>query len=276
MTSSKDRYHILLLEDNSARRAELEKLLTSAGYRVKATGSTEKALDFVRDGIDCVITGIISGDVSKIDVMKHWNHYFPKTPLPTIHETKSIDSLVEMVRLEGIEQTQDMEGAQLLLARLMQLVQACQKDNPPELFRESGGSRYGIIGHTPSMQKIFELIKRSAEVFSNVLILGESGTGKELVAQAIHKNSPRSAGPYIAMNCAAIPKALVESELFGYEKGAFTGASGSRIGRFEAADGGTLFIDEIGDCPLPIQAKLLRVLENRVITPLGGASRRKS
>jgi DNA-binding NtrC family response regulator len=117
---------------------------------------------------------------------------------------------------------------------------------------------------------VFELIRRSAQAFSTVLILGESGTGKELVAAAIHQNSPRRDGPFIAVNCAAMPATLVESELFGHEKGAFTGATDRRMGRFEQASGGTLFIDEIGDFEVALQVKLLRVLEARTITPVGG------
>jgi DNA-binding NtrC family response regulator len=120
------------------------------------------------------------------------------------------------------------------------------------------------------MQRVFELIKRSAQAFSTVLVLGESGTGKELVAQAIHQNSPRRDGPFVAVNCAAMPATLVESELFGHEKGSFTGATERRMGRFEQANGGTLFIDEIGDFEVALQVKLLRVMENRTFTPVGG------
>jgi two-component system NtrC family response regulator/two-component system response regulator HydG len=128
-----------------------------------------------------------------------------------------------------------------------------------------------IIGGSPSMQRIFDLIRRSSQAFSTVLILGESGTGKELVAEAIHQNSPRRKGPFVAVNCAAMPATLVESELFGHEKGSFTGAIERRTGRFEAAQGGTLFIDEIGDFDISLQVKLLRVLEARAVTPVGGS-----
>jgi two-component system response regulator AtoC len=127
----------------------------------------------------------------------------------------------------------------------------------------------GIIGQSPAMQHVFHLIERSARVNSTVLILGESGTGKDLVAQAIHRNSPRRQGPFVAFNCAAMPATLVESELFGHEKGAFTGALERRIGRFESASNGTLFIDEIGEFEMGLQVKLLRVLENRVLSPVG-------
>lgn len=127
-----------------------------------------------------------------------------------------------------------------------------------------------ISSRSPSMEKVLRLIERASKVSATVLIVGESGTGKDVAANTIHRCSARRDGPFVAINCAAIPETLVEAELFGYEKGAFTGASGSRVGRFQAAEGGSLFIDEIGDLPLTLQAKLLRVLETRVVTPLGG------
>ena len=128
----------------------------------------------------------------------------------------------------------------------------------------------GLIGSSPAMQKIYKLVGQVARSDAAVLLIGESGTGKELVARAIYANSPRAARPYVAINCAAIPDALLESELFGHERGAFTGALTQRIGKFERADGGTIFLDEIGDMPLPLQAKLLRVLQNGEFQRVGG------
>lgn len=127
-----------------------------------------------------------------------------------------------------------------------------------------------ISSRSPSMEQVLRLTECASKVNATVLIVGESGTGKDVVANTIHNCSARRSGPFVAINCAAIPETLVEAELFGYEKGAFTGASGSRVGRFQAAEGGSLFIDEIGDLPATLQAKLLRVLETRVVTPLGG------
>ncbi len=140
-----------------------------------------------------------------------------------------------------------------------------------QLLEEQGNQNvfHGLIGGSDAMLAVFDQIQRVAETDATVLITGESGTGKELVAEAIHNNSSRRGGPYTAVNMAAIPETLVESELFGHVKGAFTGAGGNRMGRFEAADGGTIFIDEIGDLELTSQAKLLRVLEDRHITPIG-------
>ena len=140
------------------------------------------------------------------------------------------------------------------------------------------GSKFGlnqIVGQSKQMKDVFARIQRAAPVDSTVLVLGESGTGKELVAQALHHNSPRKKGPFVAVNCAAVPATLVESELFGHVRGAFTGATDKRMGRFEQADAGTLFIDEIGDFELGLQAKLLRVLETMTLSPVGGHEDRK-
>ena len=264
---------ILVIEDNPTERAAMERLLTQAGYNVKVTDSIEKALDFVDQGIDGIVAGVIAGDISGLDLMAHWRTYFPETPLPLVRETQSVDELVQAINAGHHHGMDNLVDARLMLTRLMGLVQACQANaksagaaDEPEL----DGTKDGMLGHSSAMKNVFRLIARSSQAFSTVLILGESGTGKDLAAQAIHRNSPRSAGAFIALNCAAMPESLVESELFGYEKGAFTGAAGTRVGRFEAASGGTLFIDEIGDCSLPLQAKLLRVLENRIVTPLGG------
>ena len=260
---------ILVIEDNPTQRAALERLLSHAGYNVKTTDSAEKALSYVGEGIDCVVAGVISGDISRLDMIKHWRNYFPDTPLPLIHETQSVKSLIETINTDAFDDIKNISDAKLMLTRLMELVRACQKEHKVAIPDISDGLKDHIIGQQV-MREVFDLIARSAQAFSTVLILGESGTGKDLVAQAIHRNSQRKAGPFIALNCAAMPETLVESELFGYDKGAFSGSVGARIGRFEAASGGTLFIDEIGDCALSLQAKLLRILENRVVTPLGG------
>jgi two-component system response regulator AtoC len=157
-------------------------------------------------------------------------------------------------------------------------VETLQKDKEIDNLRRRLDQKFGldqIVGQSKLMKDVFAKIQRAAPVDSTVLILGESGTGKELVAQALHHNSPRKKGPFVAVNCAAVPATLVESELFGHVRGAFTGATDRRVGRFEQADGGTLFIDEIGDFELGLQAKLLRVLETLTVTPVGGHEDRK-
>src|SRR5204863_2313191 len=165
-----------------------------------------------------------------------------------------------------------------LILLIRRAIESLQKDKEIDNLRRRLDQQFGldqIIGQSKQMKDVFAKIQRAAPVDSTVLILGESGTGKELVAQALHHNSPRKKGPFVAVNCAAVPATLVESELFGHVRGAFTGATDKRMGRFEQADGGTLFIDEIGDFELPLQAKLLRVLETMTITPVGGHEDRK-
>ena len=272
--TSPDQYEILVIEDNPTQRSALEQVLTEAGYNVKTTNSVEKALNFVQEGIDCVVAGVVSGDISRLDIVKQWKKHFPDTPLPVIKESQSVMSLLEMVstgRLGDKDGIETITEAKHLLQKLMQLVHACQQDQKiKDIAFPADGTSDGLIGATPIMKSIMQRIHRSSAAQSTVLVTGESGTGKDLAARAIHRHSARKDGPFIAINCAAMPEALVESELFGYDKGAFTGALDKRIGRFEAAHNGTLFIDEIGDCALPVQAKLLRILENRIVTPLGG------
>src|SRR5213076_574668 len=169
----------------------------------------------------------------------------------------------------------NMEELSLLIRRA---IETLQKDKELDNLRRRLDQKFGldkIVGESPQMKDVFAKIQRAAPVDSTVLILGESGTGKELVAQALHHNSPRKKNPFVAVNCAAVPATLVESELFGHVRGAFTGATDKRVGRFEQADGGTLFIDEIGDFDLGLQAKLLRVLETLTLTPVGGHEDRK-
>jgi DNA-binding NtrC family response regulator len=169
----------------------------------------------------------------------------------------------------------NLEELSLLIRRA---IEVNQKDRELDNLRRRLDQKFGldqIVGQSRQMKDVFARIQRAAPVDSTVLILGESGTGKELVAQALHHNSLRKKGPFVAVNCAAVPATLVESELFGHVRGAFTGATDRRIGRFEQADSGTLFIDEIGDFELGLQAKLLRVLETLTLTPVGGHEDRK-
>src|ERR687895_466748 len=165
-----------------------------------------------------------------------------------------------------------------LVLLIRRALETMSKDKEIDNLRRRLDQKFGldqIVGQSKLMKDVFAKIHKAAPVDSTVLILGESGTGKELVAQALHHNSPRKKGPFVAVNCAAVPATLVESELFGHVRGAFTGATDRRMGRFEQADGGTLFIDEIGDFEIGLQAKLLRVLETFTVTPVGGHEDRK-
>jgi two-component system NtrC family response regulator/two-component system response regulator HydG len=266
-------YKILVVEDDANERHGLQRLLADAGYQVSAADSADKAMSYLDEAVDFVLTDLQMGDVSGMDLLRHWKLKQPNTMFLMITGHGSVSTAIEAIRAGAYHYMTKPIDPQALLIMLQNMVRQREETRKVEELRNRLDEKFSlsnIIGRSPGMQRVFELIKRSAQAFSTVLILGESGTGKELVAQAIHQNSPRRDGPFVAVNCAAMPATLVESELFGHEKGAFTGATDRRIGRFESASGGTLFIDEIGDFEVALQVKLLRVMENRVITPVGG------
>ena len=183
----------------------------------------------------------------------------------------SVENAVEAVKLgafDYIEKPFEQEQIRQVVAKAMNTYTLARRDARPE--EPSVRGRFRLVGQAPAIRQIYGVIEKVANTPSTVLITGESGTGKELVARALHEHSARHAGPFIKINCAAIPKTLMESELFGYEKGAFTGAVGAKPGRFELADGGTLFLDEIGEIPVEMQVKLLRVLQESEFERVGG------
>jgi DNA-binding NtrC family response regulator len=266
-------YKILVVEDDQNERNGMQRLLQDAGYQVSVADSADKALSYIDEPIDFVLTDLQLGDVSGMDLLRHWKLKQPQTNFLMITGHGTVNSAIEAIRAGAYHYMIKPIDPQALLVMLGNMVREREQSRKLDDLRNRLDEKFAIgniIGKSPQMQRVFELIRRSAQAFSTVLILGESGTGKELVAQAIHQNSPRRDGPFNAVNCAAMAPTLVESELFGHEKGSFTGADQRRIGRFEAASGGTLFIDEIGDFEVALQVKLLRVLESRVITPVGG------
>ncbi|MGN6370373.1 MAG: sigma-54-dependent transcriptional regulator [Phycisphaerae bacterium] len=266
-------YKILVVEDDPNERQGLQRLLTEAGYQVSAADSADKALSFLDEAVDFVLTDLQMGDVSGMDLLKHWKLKQPDTMFLMITGHGSTQTAIEAIRAGAYDYMTKPLDINKLIVTLQNMVRQREESRKVRELQNRLDEKFSlsnIIGRSPQMQRVFELIRRSAQAFSTVLILGESGTGKELVAQAIHQNSPRRDGPFVAVNCAAMPATLVESELFGHEKGAFTGADQRRMGRFEQANGGTLFIDEIGEFEVALQVKLLRVMENRVITPVGG------
>jgi two-component system NtrC family response regulator/two-component system response regulator HydG len=273
MTQQQSGYKILVVEDDSNERQSLQRLLSDAGYQLAAADSADKAMSYLDEAVDFVLTDLQMGDVSGMDLLRHWKLKQPDTMFLMITGHGSVTTAIEAIRAGAYHYLTKPLDPQALLIMLQNMVRQREESRKVEELRNRLDEKFrlsNIIGRSPQMERVFELIRRSAQAFSTVLILGESGTGKELVAQAIHQNSPRRDGPFIAVNCAAMPATLVESELFGHEKGAFTGATDRRMGRFEQASGGTLFIDEIGDFEVALQVKLLRVMENRVITPIGG------
>src|SRR5205085_4647297 len=225
-----------------------------------------------------VLSDLHMGDVSGIDLLQLWKKQHPETQFILVTGERAPSNIVEAMKngaYDYVTKPINLEELSLLIRRA---IEVNQKDREPDNLRRRLDQKLGldqIVGQSRQMKDVFAKIQRAAPVDSTVLILGESGTGKELVAQALHHNSLRKKGPFVAVNCAAVPATPVESELFGHVRGAFTGATDRRTGRFEQADGGTLFIDEIGDFELGLQAKLLRVLETSQVTPVGGHEDRK-
>src|SRR6266550_1902467 len=269
---------VLVVEDHEVERRAISQILKAEGYTVFGAENADKALGYVEENIDVVLSDLHMGDVSGIDLLQLWKKRQPETQFIVITGHSSVDTAVEAIKGGAFDYVTKPINPDEIVLLVKRAIETLQKDKELDNLRRRLDQKFGldqIVGESKQMKDVFAKIQRAAPVDSTVLILGESGTGKELVAQALHHNSLRKKGPFVAVNCAAVPATLVESELFGHVRGAFTGATDRRIGRFEQADGGTLFIDEIGDFEIGLQAKLLRVLETFQVTPVGGHEDRK-
>ncbi|HWE95254.1 MAG TPA: sigma-54 dependent transcriptional regulator, partial [Tepidisphaeraceae bacterium] len=269
---------VLVVEDHESERRAVTQILKSEGFTVFGAENADKALGYVEENIDVVLSDLHMGDVNGLQLLQLWKKRRPETQFILLTGHSSVDSAVEAIKGGAYDYLTKPINPDELILLIRRAVETQQKDKEIDNLRRRLDQKFGldqIIGQSKQMKEVFAKIQRAAPVDATVLILGENGTGKELVAQALHHNSPRKKGPFVAVNCAAVPATLVESELFGHVKGAFTGATDRRIGRFEQADGGSLFIDEIGDFELGLQAKLLRVLETLTFTPVGGHEDKK-
>jgi DNA-binding NtrC family response regulator len=269
---------VLVVEDHESERRAMMQILKAEGFAVFGAENADKALGYVEENIDVVLTDLHMGDVSGIDLLNLWKQRKTDTQFILLTGHSSIPSAVEAMRSGAFDYLTKPINPDELVLLIKRAVESMSKDREIDNLRRRLDQKFGldqIVGQSKQMKDVFAKIQRAAPVDSTVLILGENGTGKELVAQALHHNSLRKKGPFVAVNVAAVPSTLVESELFGHVRGAFTGATDRRIGRFEQADGGTLFIDEIGDFDLTLQPKLLRVLETLTLTPVGGHEDRK-
>ncbi|HMJ14910.1 MAG TPA: sigma-54 dependent transcriptional regulator, partial [Polyangiaceae bacterium] len=269
---------VLVVEDERAIQLALRGLLTKEGYDVAVAGSGQAALVELAEGVfDLVLTDLALGNgPDGLAVLRASKQARSETPvvLLTAHGNERV--AVEAMKAgadDYVPKPFDNDELRLIVRRVLDRTKLVREHRLllDRLEREYGFG--ALIGSGAAMQRVFDVIKRAAETDLTVLIRGESGTGKELVAQALHQRSLRAARPFVAVNCAAISRELVESELFGHEKGAFTGADARRIGRFEAAQGGSIFLDEIGDMPADTQAKVLRVLQERAFERVGGNTR---
>jgi len=269
------RARILVVEDEHAIQLALKGLLGREGYEVEVAGSGEEAQARLRETVfDLVLTDLALGrGASGMDVLRAAKAERPETAVVMITAHGSERIAVEAMKAgaeDYVPKPFDNDEIRLVVRRALERTRLARENR---WLLEQVERQYGfenLIGTGSAMRQVFATLQKVAETDLTVLVRGESGTGKELVAQALHQRSPRRQRPFVAVNCAAISSELVESELFGHEKGAFTGADARRQGRFESADGGTIFLDEIGDMPAPTQAKVLRVLQERSFERVGG------
>jgi len=265
---------VMVIDDEPLMRVTIQDALAAEGYEVSIAETGKKGVNLIKDHqADILITDLKLPDMDGIQVLKEAKSLNPTTQVILITAYGSVDSAVTAMK-EGasdyLTKPFPMDELLLIIKRILRMKQL-EEENI--FLRKKVEERYGLeglVGKSPQMLKIYELIDTVAQTDTTVLIYGESGTGKEMVANAIHLRSLRKGGPFIKVNCAALPETLLESELFGHEKGAFTGAIKQRKGRFEMADGGTLFLDEIGDISPVVQVRLLRVLQERQFERVGG------
>jgi two-component system, NtrC family, nitrogen regulation response regulator GlnG len=262
---------ILIADDDSAIRTVLNQALGRAGYDVRTTGTAAGLWRWVSAGDgSIVITDVVLPDENGFDLIPRIKRIRPELPIVVMSAQNTILTAItaaERGAFDYLPKPFDLKELTSLVQRAM-ASPAGKREAPSEI--RGADDRLPLIGRSPAMQEIYRVIARLTQTDLTVMIMGESGTGKELVARALHDYGKRRHGTFVAVNMAAIPKELVESELFGHERGAFTGATNRGIGRFEQAEGGTLFLDEIGDMPLEAQTRLLRVLQQGEYTTVGG------
>ncbi len=266
-------HHILIIDDDESVRDVLEAFFKEKGFNVTAAADGQSGLDLLKqEKFDLFFVDLVMPGMGGLDVLREASALHINTPAIVITAFGTVKTAIEAMRLGAFDYiTKPFILEELLIVVNRSLdVSKLQKENV--MLKRQLKQKYDfhrLTGNSPQMQKVYELIEKIADTDSTVLIYGESGTGKELVAKTIHFNSSRAQNPFVPMNCAAIPKDLLESELFGHEKGAFTGAINTRIGRFELANGGTILLDEIGDLHPSLQVKLLRVLQEREFERVG-------
>jgi DNA-binding NtrC family response regulator len=273
---------ILLVEDEPVIRTELRRLLERHGHKVLEAGSVEEATSHALGSLDLVITDLRLPGSAGTEMIARARG----TPVLIMTSYATVPSAVESMKLGAADYISKPFAHTDLVRAVDQILEKHRaaklaaasppsSDEPPRSNTGGASPISGMIGQSAAMRDVFDRIRRIAPTNSTVVIFGESGTGKELVARAVHDQSPRKDGPFVAVNCASIPEPLIESELFGHEKGAFTGAVGTHAGLVETAEGGTLFLDEIGELPSSAQARLLRVLQDSEVRRVGASKSRK-
>lgn len=262
---------ILVVDDEEGIRTSLRSILEDEGYEVSVAANGVEALKiYGADPPDLMILDIWMPEMDGLETLRRVKEFVPTTQVMMISGHGSIETAVKAIKLgayDYIEKPLSLENVTLRVKHALEQFRLAQENRS---LRSKVQQKFELVGQSPAMQRLRELIETAGPTNSRVLIGGENGTGKELVARAIHAHSTRSDHPFVAVNCAAIPETLIESELFGHEKGSFTGATSMKRGQFEQADGGTLFLDEIADMSLNTQAKVLRALQEQQFTRVGG------
>ena len=275
MAASNVQKQILLVDDDESVRSSLSQILSNAGYDVTSASSGEEALNCAsKENYDLLLTDLKMPEMDGLELIKKLDDTSFNATTIVMSAYGSQDIALEAMRLGAYDYISKPFNAEEIILTLKKAEERERLRKENKLLKEQVRKRYSfgnIIADSPSMTGIFETIKKIADYKTTILIVGESGTGKELVARAIHQNSTRKSKKFVAINCGAIPENLLESELFGHRKGAFTDATRDKKGLFEEANGGTILLDEIGELPLHLQVKLLRVLQEGQIRPVGGS-----
>lgn len=265
--------NILIVDDEQSYRQLLTLVFEGDGHQIRTATNGREAIELIKsEPADLVITDVRMPDMDGIELLRSAREFQPDIGIVLMTAFASVETAREAFKLgadDFIQKPFDVEELKLIVRKTLEKQQLIDENRAFKRAQRERGSIRNIIGDSAKMQAIFQMIETVAEVQSTVLITGESGTGKELVARAIHDLSPRAEKPFISINCGAFTETLLESELFGYVKGAFTGANTNRKGLFEAANKGTIFLDEIGEMSPAMQVKLLRVLQERKVRPVG-------
>src|SRR5262245_32159910 len=264
---------LLIGDDRALMPEQLRRAFPAPAHRVQVAGTAGAGLEHVRkDSPDVIVLDLALSDQSGLEVYQQIRRMNGHLPVIVVAGARRADAVIEPMKQGAYDCLFKPLDLPVLLRVVAEALDVARRMRHPAVSEESGtdlDAGSGIVGSCPAMSEVYKAIGRVAAQDVPVLITGESGTGKELVARAIYQHGPRAKAPFLALNCAAIPETLLESELFGHEKGAFTGADRKRIGKFEQCHGGTIFLDEIGDMPLALQAKVLRLLQEQVFQRVG-------
>jgi DNA-binding NtrC family response regulator len=268
--------HILIVDDEPDMVDNCARILRRAGYHCSTTTDPQRALTLLESARpDLLLTDLKMPEVDGLALLRRAHELDPTLPVIVVTAFATIESAVATVKggaFDYLPKTFSVDQLTIVVDRALRQRRLAQENRN---LREQLQTAFGlenVIGRSPAMAQVFELVKKAARSEANILVMGESGTGKELIARAVHANSPRAAQAFVPVDCASLPENLLESELFGHEKGAFTGALRTKQGLMEVAAGGTLFLDEIGDLPVSLQVKLLRALQERQIRRVGGTA----